>query len=77
MGDMRIYIPNCVWHVSDMSAYVLPKCLFKSVSANFGHANSICPIFREGHAEFLYEFDPCMHVYVFKIIASRGGDHEG
>ena len=26
-------------------------------------ANSICPIFREGHAEFLYDFDACMHFY--------------
>ena len=26
-------------------------------------ANSICPIFREGHAEFLYDFDECMHFY--------------
>ena len=23
----------------------------------------ICPIFREGHAEFLYDFDACMHFY--------------
>ena len=26
-------------------------------------ANSICPIFREGHAEFLYDFDACTHFY--------------
>ena len=23
----------------------------------------ICPIFREGHAEFLYDFDACTHFY--------------
>ena len=26
-------------------------------------ANSIFPIFREGHAEFLYDFDACTHFY--------------
>ena len=31
-------------------------------------ANSICSMFREGHAEFLYEFDPCMHIYVVIIL---------
>ena len=83
-------IPNCVWHnlsylhcVFDeimwvtLVAYVLPKCQFNSVLVNFRHANSICPIFREGHAEFLYEFDPCTHIYVSKIFATRVGDHEG
>ena len=25
------------------------------------HANTIYPIFMEGHAEFLYDFDICMH----------------
>ena len=39
--------------------------------------NSICPMFREGHAKFLYEFDPCMHIYVVIIFAPRAGDHEG
>ena len=40
-------------HAYDMMkvAYVLPKCRFISVSANFGQ--SICPIFREDHDEFL------------------------
>ena len=26
-------------------------------------ANSVCPIFREGHAKFLYDFDACVHFY--------------
>ena len=36
-----------------------------SISFCFGEfrANSICPIFREGHAKFLYDFDACMHFY--------------
>ena len=34
-------------------------------------------MFREGHAEFLYEFDPCMHIYVVIIFAPRASDHEG
>ena len=34
-------------------------------------------MFREGHAEFLYEFDPCMHIYVVIIFSPRAGDHEG
>src|SRR3990170_1548044 len=28
-------------------------------------ANLICPIFREGHAEFLYDSDACMRGYNF------------
>ena len=50
-----------------------------SIQFRFGEfrANSICPMFREGHAEFLYEFDPCMHIYVVIIFALRAGDHEG
>ena len=27
------------------------------------NSRSICPIFREGHAEFLYDFDACTHFY--------------
>ena len=27
-------------------------------------ANCICPIFREGHAEFLYDFDACMRAWL-------------
>ena len=34
-------------------------------------------MFREGHAEFLYEFDPCMHIHVVIIFAPRAGDNEG
>ena len=53
----------------------MPKCRFNSVSANIGQ--TLCPMFREGHAEFLYEFDPCIHIYVVIIFAPRAGDHEG
>ena len=50
-----------------------------SIQFCFGEfwANSICPMFREVHAEFLYEFDPCMHIYVVIIFAPPAGDHEG
>ena len=69
-------IPNCVWHVSDMSCLCFAEM---SIQFRFGEfrANSICPMFREGHAEFLYEFDPCMHIYVVIIFAPPAGDHEG
>ena len=74
MCDMNI--PNCVWHVSDMSCLCFAEM---SIQFYFGEfpANSICPMFREGHAEFLYEFDPCMHIYVVIIFSPRAGDHEG
>ena len=74
MCDMNI--PNCVWHVSDMSCLCFAEM---SIHFRFGEfrANSICPMFREGHAEFLYEFDPCMHIYVDIIFSPRAGDHEG
>ena len=44
------------------------SCLYfaeMSIYFRFGEfrANSICPIFREGHAEFLYDFDACMRGY--------------
>ena len=29
----------------------------------WANSRSICPIFREGHAEFLYDFDACTHFY--------------
>ena len=52
-----------------------------SIQFRFGEfrAYSICPMFREGHVEFLYEFDPCMrmHAYVVIILLLRAGDHEG
>ena len=58
------------------------SCLYfaeMSIQFCFGEfrANSICPMFREGHAEFLYEFDPCMHIYMVIMFAPRAGDHEG
>ena len=42
-----------------------------SIYFRFGEfrANSICPIFREGHAEFLYDFDACMHGCVYNPFA--------
>ena len=27
------------------------------------NSRSICPVLREGHAEFLYDFDACTHFY--------------
>ena len=50
-----------------------------SIQFRFGEfwENSICPMFREAHAEFSFEFDPCMHIYVVIILAPRAGDHEG
>ena len=45
----------------------MPKCRFISVSTNSGQTLDlyiyICPIFKEGHAEFLYDFDACTHFY--------------
>ena len=69
-------IPNCVWHVSDMSFLCFAKM---SIHFRFGEfrTNSICLMFREGHAEFLYEFHPCMHIYMVIIFVLRSGDHEG
>ena len=60
----------------DMSCLCFAKM---SIQIRLGEfwANSICPMFREGHAKFLYEFDPCMHIYVVIIFAPRAGDHEG
>ena len=59
-----------------MSCLCFPEMSIQFHIGEF-RANSICPMFREGHAEFLYEFDPCMHIYVVIIFARRAGDHEG
>jgi hypothetical protein len=61
MRDMNI--PNCVCHVSDMSCLCFSGM---SIQFRFGEfrANSICPMFRVGHVEFLYEFDPCMRTWL-------------
>jgi hypothetical protein len=40
-------------------------------------ANSICPMFREGHAEFLYDFDAWMRFYNHFAYYYRAGDHDG
>ena len=49
---------------------VLLSCLcFAKMSIYFcfsefrANSRSICPIFREVHAEFLYDFDACTHFY--------------
>ena len=59
-----------------MSCLCFAEMMIQFRSGEF-RANSICPMFREGHAEFLYEFDPCMHIYVVIIFAPPAGDHEG
>ena len=41
------------------------------------NSRSICPIFREGHAEFLYDFDACMHFYNQFVYYYRAGVHDG
>ena len=48
--------------VRDMSCLCFAEM---SIYFRFGEfrANSICPIFREGHAKFLYDLDACMHGY--------------
>ena len=33
--------------------------------------------FREGHAEFLYDFDACMHFYNQLVYYYRSGVHDG
>ena len=51
-----------------------------SIQFRFGEfrANSICPMFREGHAEFFMNLiHACMHIYVVIIFALPVGDHEG
>jgi hypothetical protein len=52
-----------------------------SIYFRFGEfrANSICPIFRQGHAKFLYDFDACMHfVYnPFACYTVHAVGHEG
>src|SRR3989337_2879147 len=75
------YDGNCVCGMS-CRRIVLVSCLcFAEMSIYFcfgeGHANSICPIFREGHAEFLYDFDECMRFYNHFAYYYRAGDHDG
>ena len=41
------------------------------------NSRSICPIFREGHAEFLYDFDACMHFYNQFFYYYRADVHDG
>ena len=50
-----------------------------SIYFRFGEfrASSICPIFRDGHAEFLYDFDACMHFYNQFVYYYRVGVHDG
>jgi len=61
MCDMNI--PNCVWHVSDMSCLCFAEMSIQFRFDEF-RANSICPMFREGHVKFLYEFDPCVRMWL-------------
>ena len=50
-----------------------------SIYFRFGEfrANSICLIFREGHAEFLYDFNACMHFYNQFVYYYHAGVHDG
>ena len=41
------------------------------------NSRSICPIFREGHAEFLYDFDACTHFYNQFVYYYRADVHDG
>ena len=41
------------------------------------NSRSICPIFREGHAEFLYDFDACMHFYNQFVYYYHADVHDG
>lgn len=42
----------------------MPKCRFISVSMNSGQTLDLyMSYFKEGHAEFLYDFDECTHFY--------------
>ena len=40
-------------------------------------ANSICPIFSAGRAEFLYDFDACTHFYNQFVYYYRSCVHDG
>jgi hypothetical protein len=59
-----------------MSCLCFAEMLIQFCFGEF-QAYSICPMFRIGHVDFLYEFDPCMHAYVVIILLLRTGDHEG
>ena len=75
----------CVWDNEEICASDMPpSCLCfaeMSIYFRFGEfrANSICPIFRQGHAKFLYDFDACMHfVYnPFACYTVHAVGHEG
>ena len=62
--------------VRDMSCLCFAEM---STYFHFGkfQANSICPMFREGHAEFLYDFDACTHFYNQFAYYCRAGVHDG
>src|SRR3990170_2080648 len=71
------YDGNCVCGMS-CHRIVLVICLcFAEISIYFRfsefRANSICPIFREGHAEFLHDFDACTHFYNQFVYYYRAG----
>ena len=55
---------------AEMSIY----CRFGEFRAN---SRSICPIFREGHAEFLYDFDAYIHFYNQFVYYYREDVHDG
>ena len=40
-------------------------------------SRSICPIFMEGHAEFLYDFDSCTHFYNQFVYYYHADVHDG
>ena len=50
-----------------------------SIYFRFGEfrANSICPIFREVRAKFLYDFDAYMQFYNRFVYYYREGIHDG
>ena len=54
--------------VACVAAKLCLSCLcFAEISIYFCfgefRTNSICPIFRDDHSEFLYDIDACMHFY--------------
>ena len=55
----------------------MPKCRFISVLANSRQTLDLCPIFREGHAEFLYDFDACTHFYNQFVYYYHADVHDG
>ena len=52
-----------------------------SIYFHFGefraNSRSICPIFMEGHAEFLYDIDACTHFYNQFVYYYRVDVHDG